>query len=253
MHYITLGNWNVHNIIHPLFIFILPMFENLFGKDIMGNEQCHVYVDAACAIAPIILHNPKRIVLRSNNICTCALVFELAHELTHYAIMQRTNNRYGSTCAVAAFEEAACEAMSLYTLKLCSEQWPDATECNCRLFPTEKNLNNNFENYRAKIYFNVSITSNYSTYEEWSSICDKFTGRLTSTTQRPDVSAMRNHLYDSFVQMPSEIINILDYPLYLRNIPFDKLIDDDRWKVDKPRSATFIKEICSIQPVLKIG
>jgi len=248
--YKSYNNWKVQDTIYPLFKHVLSLFEGIFGQKLMNEASCYVYVDSNCATAPIILSSPMRIVLKASHSCPCAFIFELAHELTHYAIKQRTDNEYVNTCAVAAFEEPACSAMSLYILKLYSERLDDNMLCqnNCR-FTTEKSLKKNLENYRKDRYLENEQDS-CKTYKEWTSICNRFTGQITSACERPKVGKMRNHLYDSFVQMPDRIIDFIDYPLYLRSIPFDKLIDSDKWKADKPQSAEFIQKICEIQPAL---
>ena len=87
-----------------------------------------------------------------------------------------------------------------------------------------------------------------NTYSEWTSICIGFTGQLTDDSQRPNVSVMRNYLYDTFVEMPTEISSFIKYPLYLQSIPYDKLIDSSRWTENEPEHTLFVNTICAIQP-----
>lgn len=238
------GNWKVQANIYPLFKFVLPMFEGIFGQAIMCKEQCSVYVDMDCSTAPITAFNPTRIILKAEPCYWCQVIRQLAHELTHYVVRQKTNYQYNN-CAVAAFEEPACEAMAMYILKLCSKQWS-----TCDYYQRDTNWGINFENYRRDIYNNACGSARCGTYTEWTSICEGFTGGLTSDSQRPIVSSMRNYLYDSFVQMPEEISSFIEYPLYLRSIPYDKLIDTDKWEIDRPNASAFIKTICAIMPAV---
>jgi hypothetical protein len=240
--YITHCNWSVQKEIYPLFKFVLPMFEGIFGVDVMSKEMCSVYVDMNCPTAPVITFNPTRIILRAEPCYWCQVVYQLSHELTHYAVRQNTNYQY-TNCAIAAFEEPACEAMAIYICKLCSEQWE-----NCKYSSCNKDWGANFEKYRESLYNDASGSTQCDTYQEWTSLCSAYTGSLTSVSQRPEQSAMRNHLYDSFIQMPDMISEFIEYPLHIRSIPYEKLIDSSAWAAQSPDSEKLIRAICSIQP-----
>lgn len=240
---ITYNNWTVQNEIFSLFKFVLPMFESIFGQDIMAKEQCAVYIDNTCATAPVTAFNPTRIILKAEACHFDQVIFQLAHELTHYAVRQNTGYQY-TNCAIAAFEEPAAEAMSLYILKFCSEQW-----VNCDFYQYNLDYEKNFESYRVCIYNGVN-GRNPNNYSEWTSICDGFTGSLISDSQRPNVSTMRNTLYDAFVKFPADIGIFIKYPLYMRRNPYDKLIDETTWKTVEPSKMSFITSICAVQPVI---
>lgn len=239
---ITYNNWTVQNEIVALFKFVLPIFESIFGQAVMVKEPCAVYIDLACATAPITAFEPTRIILKVEPRFFAQVVFQLAHELTHYAVRQNTSYQY-KNCAIAAFEEPAAEAMSLYTLKLCAEQW-----VNCDLYQNNLDYAKNFEAYRVNIYNQVK-GGNPNNYIEWTSICNGYTGSLVTDLQRPDVSAMRNVLYDAFVQFPADIGLFIKYPLYIRGIPYEKLIDEVAWKNAEPSKTSFITSICAVQPM----
>lgn len=240
---IKLRNWMVSEEIYSIFKFILPMFEFIFGQEVMSKEPCSISIDRTCATAPITAFDPTRIILNANSTKFCQLIFQMAHELTHYAVRQNTDYQF-AICAVSAFEEPACEAMAMYILKMSAEQWE-----KCDYYQYNLDYAKNFENYRISEYNKASDTKP-DNYLEWTNICDRFTGRLTDASQRPNVSAMRNYLYDAFVKMPTEISYFIKYPLYLRAMPYDKLIDSSRWVEDEPEHAFFVKTICDIQPVL---
>lgn len=64
---ITHNNWDVQNDIFPLFKFVLPMFETIFGQAVMAKEQCAVYIDMNCTTQPITTFNPTRIILKAES------------------------------------------------------------------------------------------------------------------------------------------------------------------------------------------
>ena len=163
----------------------------------------------------------------------------MAHELTHYAIRKHDDK---SIKTISAFEEPAASAMSLYILKLSAEQWN-----RCDFSEKQPDYATNFEIYRDKEYMNVkgNIPCDYG---EWVSINARYTGTLTSALQRPDVTVMRNHLYDTSVEMPDSIEALIRYPLYLRSD--EKLVDEDRWAIVEPECANFVRKICEIQPTV---
>ena len=239
---ITHNNWIVQNEIFPLFKFVLPMFETIFGQAVMANERCAVYIDMNSATAPVTAFVPTRIILNTESGRFSKVIFQLAHELTHYAVRQNTGYQY-TNCAIAAFEEPAAEAMSLYILKLCAERW-----INCDLFQYNLDYAKHFETYRICIYNKVNGV-NPNNYCEWTSICNGFTGSLISDSQRPNVSTMRNTLYDTFVQFPADIGLFIKYPSYMRSVPFEKLIDETAWKTAEPSKTLFITSICAVQPM----
>ena len=240
---IIYNNWTVQDDIFPLFKFVLSIFESIFGQVIMSKEPCNVYIDVNCATAPVTTSNPTRVILNVGSTCFDKLVFQLGHELTHYAVRQVTNYQY-TNCAISAFEEPAAEAMSLYVLKRCAETWT-----GCSLYQNYPDYAKCFDTYRVDIYNEVTGTVP-DNYNEWISICNGFTGVLTSDVQRPNVSIMRNTLYDVFIKFPTDIGSFIKYPLYMRSIPYEKLIDETAWKTAEPLKSHFISSICAIQPVV---
>lgn len=143
---ITHKNWTVQEDINPLFKFILPMLESVFGQAVMEAESCTVTIDMNYPTAPLTVFNTTRIILKAEPTAFCQVIRQLAHELTHYAVRQNTDYQY-STCAIAAFEEPACEAVAMYILKLCAEHWKA-----CDYHPFNLNYAQNFERYRSDIY-----------------------------------------------------------------------------------------------------
>ena len=234
---ITHNNWSVENELYTLFKFILPMFEDIFGPDIMAKEPCSVYVDTT-RTNPILVTSkqPIQIALMASPSEWWRVVFQLAHELTHYAVRQCTDYRY-KTCAISAFEEPAASAITLYILKFCTELW-----CRCEYCQIDPDYTKFFEYYRNYEY--VSVGGNKpNTYKEWLEIDAKY-----ATSERPDDSIIRNHLYDTFIDMPNSIATFIRYTSYLCPKPYEKLIDESKWVLSEPESAVFIKRICEIQP-----
>lgn len=237
------NNWIVQRDLLVLFEFVLPIFESIFGQAVMSNEPCEVYIDTACMTAPIFTFNPTRIILTTIPTDFCNVIFQLAHELTHYAIRQSIGSQYIS-CASAAFEESAAEAMSLYILNRCSEQWE-----SCAYYMYNQGFAAHLKKYKNDYYDNTG-GKRPDSYGEWFNICIGFSGGLTSGAKRPDVSIMRNVLYDAFIKLPSDIGSLIKYPLYMRGAPFEKMIDENKWKASEPTKAIFIDSICAIQPAI---
>jgi len=240
-------NWLIQQNIYLLFKFVLPMFEVIFGEAIMSKEACCVEIDENNPAAPIFVtnSNPIRIILSANHKFWCQVIYQLSHELTHYAVRQNTIYQY-ATCAVSAFEEPAAESMSMYIIKLCGEQWD-----NCDLYSNNPGYAKYLDEYKRNIYANIN-GEKPKTYSEWEYISKGYTGTHVNGAGRPNVSIMRNYLYDTFVDMPSAIEAFIRYPLYLHSIPYELLIDGVRWEEHEPENTEFIRKICSIQPQMAV-
>ena len=90
--------------------FVMEMFLNIFGKEIMFAEKLNIYNDPKSS-CPMIFIDTSPIEIR-----TCItdidnwveIIFQLSHELTHFAIMQKNPNRYEY---ISWLEETICEAI----------------------------------------------------------------------------------------------------------------------------------------------
>lgn len=208
----------------------------------MAKEECAVFIDLNCRTAPITCYRPTQIILKAEFHYYVQIVFQLAHELTHYAARQNASNQY-ENCAITAFEESAAEAMALYVLKLSAEQW-----VNCSPYPINLNFAENFEKYRANIYCAISENKPQN-YTELLVVCNGFTGKLTADCQWPNISEIRNVLYDAFIEFLDDSGSIAQYPLYTKSSPYEKLIDENAWKFAEPLKGEFITAVCVAQPM----
>lgn len=92
--------------------FLLPEYIRIFGQDIMTTTPCIVHndPDSEC---PYFHHTtPLKIRLSMSELSYWAqMVYQLSHELCHYAMYQTKQDK---TKTLSWFEEIVCEAMSLY-------------------------------------------------------------------------------------------------------------------------------------------
>ena len=91
--------------------FLLEEFSRVFGCEIMTNENCIVYNDP-CSKYPMLITNiaPVHIRLSQNDLNAISqTIYQLSHELCHYAIRQRKANK---SFTLSWFEEIVCEAAS---------------------------------------------------------------------------------------------------------------------------------------------
>lgn len=167
--------------------------------------------------------------------------YELAHELTHYAIRQQKKNK---DVYLNWFEETICEAMSMYILRLVATRWSE-----CPLYALKnkfgqslEKFGQSFENYRNDIYNKTSdsILKKCSSYAELKRIEDD------CYNDRIGRSIDRNYLYDTFVSMPNDIKNVIYYTQYIKLNGLQ--VDFDAWKTDNRHIEPFIVELGSIQP-----
>ena len=93
----------------------------------MNAEKCIVFNDPTSECPMLIINtNPVMIRLAQSSTSYWAqTVYQLSHEICHYAIRQgKANKDY----TLSWLEETICEAMSLYMLQYSAEKW-----CKCPL------------------------------------------------------------------------------------------------------------------------
>ena len=114
------GKWTVlesNNSNHTYYIleFLLEEFCQIFGFNVMHNEDCIVY-NAPHSRCPRFIHSkPLSIRLHQSSLTFWSqTIYQLSHELCHYAMHQTKANK---KISLSWFEEIICEAVSLYALK----------------------------------------------------------------------------------------------------------------------------------------
>ncbi len=219
----------------PLFTFILDQFIETFGVNIMENELCKVFNDAA-ASCPMLIINQKPICIRVNAASLnhwAQFVYQLSHELMHYVIRQYKKDK---DSIIKWFEETLCEAMSLYILRQSSNKWS-----TCTLAKINSDYGSYFKSYLDNIYNRTdkSVIRACHTLSELQKI------EQTSQNQRLDRSMERNYLYDTFCEFPESIAAFAFYPLYARS---DLQLDLDRW--EKETNNPLISKLREVHPIL---
>lgn len=222
----------------PLFEFVLGMFIEIFGEEIMFAEPCIVFNDPS-EDYPMLITNSNPIKMRTN---ACSLkhwaqfITHLSHELTHYAIRQQKKNKGD---IVKWFEETICEAMSMYILRLAADRWTE-----CALY----NLNTQYAQSLTKHYTTMYNKTSDSVLRKCSSYVDLQSVESTCENDRDGRSIDRNYLFDTFVSMPNDIKITVYYTQYIQLNGLQ--IDFNTWKADSKSSENFITKLGSIQPVI---
>lgn len=223
---------------HPLFEFILGMFVEIFGEEIMFAEPCIVYNDPS-EDYPMLIRNSIPIKIRTNAHSLkhwAQFIYHLSHELTHYAIRQQKENK---DAIIKWFEETICEAMSMYILHLAASRWAE-----CDLYK----LNTGYSPCLTKYYVDLYNKTADSVLKKCASYLELQNIENTCEHDREGRSIDRNYLFDTFISMPNEIKTIVYYSQYIQLNGLQ--IDFSAWKTDSKDSEYFIAQLGSIQPAI---
>jgi hypothetical protein len=220
----------------PLFSFTHGLLVDIFGDSIMNSECCIVFNDPT-AECPMLITNSSPIKMRTvtkrNYRSWAQIVYQLAHELTHYAIRQYKTDK---NIFINWFEETVCEAVSLCVLRFASEKWD-----RCALQTENHEYSTSFMQYYNDKYTAIG--------EDKLSLCrskdDLYTIEKDSQTPEGRLarSKQRNYLADTLFQMPHEIVTCARYTLFIRGIE----IDFEKWKSSEYNSP-LVPHLESIQP-----
>ena len=102
--------------------FLLPEYTRLFGVETMNGERCIVFNDPK-ADCPMLITSTVPVMIRlaqASTVYWAQTVYQLSHEMCHYAIRQRKTDKHFS---IKWLEETFCEAMSLYALEYAARNW----------------------------------------------------------------------------------------------------------------------------------
>lgn len=222
--------------IPPLFEFIFNFFVEIFGEDIMSNEEC-VVSNSIIRDCPVFLMelNPVEIITNVDGLAHWAqYIFHLSHELCHYAIHQQKKDK---KAIISWFEESICEAMALYILLLAEINWE-----KCALSTGDPDYKLSIKKYREQKYLDVEI----SVLKRCKTLQELWEINMNSENDRKARSMERNYLYHTFCSMPDDIKNIIYYSQYiqLNNL----LVDFPSWRNDYKAGLDFINKLSEIQP-----
>ena len=225
----------------PLFDFVFEQFCAIFGIEYMNGEPCVVFNAPDSACPRLIFNTPLCLRTHSKALTRWAqYIFQLSHELTHYAIRQfkEIQNKENG---VWWFEETICEAMALYIVKCSGERWHE-----CKLYSINPNYGQALIDYYKDEYEDTaeSILNKCSTLSELQEIEDA----CQKKESRPGRSIHRNYLFDTFVANPTCIAQLVRYPLFMRGL----VIDFREWELeaDDPVPIHMISETFSFQLAL---
>lgn len=235
------GRWMVQRAEHCedtccILEFLLEEFEQLFGHDVMFNEDCVVYNDPRAVCPRLIYGAPVKIRLHQKSLSFWSqTIFQLSHEMCHYAIKQRTSK---NACSLSWFEEIVCEAVSLYALEYASKNW-----ARCRLSHQSPAF------FRAhQSYLDDELADAGSDGLKRCDTVEKLMEYETqgwATTRRESYAAERINVYRAISAHPAELKCVLDYTRYVMSN--GATIDFDRWIQDVPCRLVFCLK--NVQPV----
>lgn len=242
MDFILNNNWQMEGIAEcdkrsaeSIFHLVYKFFIEIFGEEIMTKEHCIIYneIDAPY---PMLITNyiPVRIRLDISGFnCWCQYIYQLSHEMTHYAIRQQ---KVDKDVTISWFEETICEAMSLYILYLSAQRWSE-----CCLSNNNQQYSTSILNYLSNVYndTSASVLKKCITYQDLKYIEENYSDTRRSRGEE------RNYIYSLFKSSPQDIKTIIYYTQYiqLNNIQ----IDFDAWLGESPNS-NFVACIKTIQP-----
>lgn len=223
------------NISH-LFKFLLPEFERIFGKETFSNEQCMIY-NNPFALCPMLEHgSPLKIRLSQEKTTYWAqTIFQLSHELCHYAIRQF---KLDKTKTLSWYEEIVCEALSLYALRWSAVNWKMCTLSKC----------NSTFNIAIQKYLNAelrdAVTSEFSqciTYK----LLQKYENEGMPENCRSSHRKERNFLFSKMLCNLQDCKSLCYYQNYLN--PDGLTFDFEKWMQD--HNNQLIDAIREIQPL----
>jgi len=222
----------------PLFEFVFGIFKEIFGDKIMLAEPCIVF-NAPAEPFPMLITNTNPIKIRTTARDLrywAQFIYQVAHELTHYAIRQQKKDKQ---IILSWFEETICEALSIYILQLAHNRWHE-----CLLYSCNPAYAQVLEEYYVNIYNRTadSVLKRCSSYADLQHI------ETTCQKDREGRSMERNYLFEIFVSMPNDIKVVIYYTQYMQLNGLQ--VDFDSWKVDNKNSEDFITQLSLIQPAI---
>jgi len=231
----------------PFFNMLLNLFREYFGDDIMSKENCTLqnfvddnYPRLSCDGNKLFIKTTVGLIdspLQSGCQYDYRMyVFQMAHELMHYAIMQQ----FAEGSCVDWFEETLCEAMAFigleYTMNKYFSRRPIVTR------ETRENLKSYLE--KAMTEDQHSVLESCSTLETLSEINRHYAQGDNRSAQTKE----RIFIYSLLSEHSQQARILLNYRQYVE--PNKLLIDFDKWIRDCPDGIAFLNEVRTIQPII---
>lgn len=222
--------------------FLLLEYERIFGVDTMNNEPCIVYNDPQSECPMLIINanfinaNFIKIRLSQKSLSFWAqTIFQLSHELCHYAIRQSKVNK---DFTLSWFEEIVCEAMSLYALHWSAEHWED-----CALARLNPEFSNHIRTYLEKELKSMG-TDGFRMCTSVEALRD-----YDAESDRESYRNERNQLYYEIAKDPLASRCFCDYSRYVDSNGIT--INFEEWEKDDP--SPMVRFLHSLQPVKDNG
>lgn len=216
--------------------FLLEEFCRIFGSDVMMNERCVVFNDPK-SDCPRFNHSvPLCIRLHQSRLTLWSqTIFQLSHEMCHYAMHQTKANR---DITLSWFEEIVCEAISLYALEYASKEW-----CKCELSRLDPNFFEAHKDYLDK-ELSTSFTYEFRNSDSLQKLVE-YEAQALPENRRESHVYERNAVYRAISDNPLELRCVLDYTKYIEDNGIT--IDFKRWIQDNP--CNLLKKIEEIYPI----
>ena len=217
--------------------FLLEEYVRIFGNEIMFNEDCIVFNDphASC---PMLITNvtPVHIRLAQENLsCWSQTVFQLSHEMCHYAIRQHKENK---EFTLSWFEEIVCESMSLYALEYASKLWN-----RCSLSQYMPRFGQRHEEYLLQELAKDS-SNEFAQCDTIEKLIDYEKNKFPEMRRKAHCNE-RNFVYRAVSSNPQELKCVIDYSQYVESngvtINFEKWSQED--------NSNLLQELRKVQPI----
>lgn len=224
----------------PVVEFVLQQFIQIFGINIINNEPCIVFNNEKDKQPRLFINTtPIRIqVCMDSYQYWSQFIFQLSHEIMHYAIRQRKKDKRAE---VKWLEETICEAASIYIVNNSANNWR-----KCSLSTINHTYYRSLKKY-ARDYYKKQKPSalkkitNMEDLRTFNQESDK------DSETRLLRSAERNIIYNDFRRNPKHIPMSTTYSNYTKD---NLLINLEDWKYNEPNNA-FIPILESIYPPLQ--
>lgn len=240
------NNWYIQELddkfqlesLESIFDHMMNKYISIFGETLMLNEKCFIYVDEY-ADYPMLVLNQEVLKIRLSTKSTaywCKVIYQLSHELCHYAIRQSNAN----IPCIGWFEETMCESISLYILDYFYDTWGE-----CKLSKYDPEYSKSIKHYLSD---EVSSAQGPSILEKCLNLFSLASIERTCTINRQDRSTDRNRIYYLFKNNPEKIYMISQYKNYLVN---EIGINFELW-LKNENNDEFIKSLSYLTPNLKL-
>lgn len=224
----------------PILDFLLPLYEKSFGTDHIYGEQCIIYNDASsdCPELEVVFRLIRIRLSTSSMQYWCQVIFQLSHELCHYALRQYRHPCDHHLPALSWLEEIISTAFSWYALKYSSDNW---SKCKLSLFAAD--YAHGLSGYLVQLQ-KCPANHLFAACNTVDALVQYDVHRMAQenrASQQVEIATV----FQAFVDNPASLQMLGNYYLYRR---MDGVtIDFERWHHDSDNPLISVLE--SVQPV----